>query len=185
MSPDNSRPAAPRRIEPSTAPKKVSTRSGGRRRGPWIAAALVALLAIAGVVAFALTRGGASASGPSDDEKIRTSIDTFTTALRDGDLATLRTATCGPLASFYRGISDADFAATHDAAVAAGTVPVVESVDTIQISEAAEPPGQITEAQPPDQTTAIAQVTARTEGAQPSARTFDLALDGETWKVCA
>ncbi|KIQ18254.1 Rv0361 family membrane protein [Rhodococcus sp. MEB064] len=175
MSPDNSRPAAPRRIEPSTAPKKVSTRSGGRRRGPWIAAALVALLAIAGVVAFALTRGGASASGPSDDEKIRTSIDTFTTALRDGDLATLRTATCGPLASFYGGISDADFAATHDAAVAAGTVPVVESVDTVQI----------TEAQPPDQTTAIAQVTARTEGAEPSARTFDLALDGETWKVCA
>jgi hypothetical protein len=173
VSPDNSRPAAPRRIEPSSPPKKA--RSGGRRRGPWIAAALVALLAIAGVVAFALTRGGASASGPSDDEKIRTSIDTFTTALRDGDLATLRTATCGPLASFYGGISDADFAATHDAAVAAGTVPVVESVDTVQI----------TEAQPPDQTTAIAQVTARTEGAEPSARTFDLALDGETWKVCA
>lgn len=137
---------------------------------------MVVAIAIGGVVAFALLRGGSDAPGTSDEDRIRTSIDEFTTALRDGDLAALRSGTCGPLASFYGGISDEDFAATHDAAVASGSIPEILSVDTIQI----------TPAEAPDVTTAIAQVTARggSETA-PSPRTFDLALDGETWKVCA
>lgn len=136
---------------------------------------LVAVLVVVAIAVFALTRSGSGTSDASDEDRIRTTIDTFTAALVDGDLATLRTVTCGPLATFYERIPDDDFAATHEASVASGTVPVVESIDAVQISEA----------EPPDTTTAIAQVTASTQSTGSSSRTFDLALDGDTWKVCA
>ncbi|WP_082895616.1 Rv0361 family membrane protein [Rhodococcoides corynebacterioides] len=166
-------PARPQYIPPREPAREPRTR---RPIGRWVAALLVVAVAIGGVVAFALLRGGSTTTGASDEDRIRVAIDDFTTALRDGDLAALRSGTCGPLASFYGGISDEDFAATHDAAVASGSIPDVLSVDTIQI----------TPAEAPDVTTAIAQVTARGGNeTAPSPRTFDLALEDETWKVCA
>lgn len=166
-------PARPQYIPPREPAREPRTR---RPIGRWVAALLVVAVAIGGVVAFALLRGGPTTTGASDEDRIRVAIDDFTTALRDGDLAALRSGTCGPLASFYGGISDEDFAATHDAAVASGSIPDVLSVDTIQI----------TSAEAPDVTTAIAQVTARGGNeTAPSPRTFDLALEDETWKVCA
>jgi len=59
----------------------------------------------------------------------------------------------------------------HQAAVAAGSIPVVESVDIVQVSN--------------DQT-AIAQVTAHlpVDPATSSARTFNLLKTPEGWKVC-
>lgn len=148
--------------------------SGGRGRRSWIVAAVIALVVVAGAVVFALVRGASEPSGPSDEDRIRASIDTFTAALQSGDLTTLRTATCGPLAEFYRTVSEEDFAATHAGAEQAGSIPVIDSIDAVQIA-AAEPPAQ---------STAIAQVTVRTAGSEPTVRTFDLALDGE-WRVCA
>ncbi|WP_315771672.1 hypothetical protein [Rhodococcoides kroppenstedtii] len=173
MSPSTPPPARPQYIPPREPAREPRTR---RPMGRWVAALVIAALVVGGVVAFALLRGGTTATGASDEDRIRTAIDDFTTALRDGDLVGLRAGTCGPLASFYGGISDEDFAATHDAAVASGSIPEILSVDTIQI----------TPAEAPDVTTAIAQVTARGGNeTAPSPRTFDLALEDETWKVCA
>ncbi|NIL80500.1 Rv0361 family membrane protein [Rhodococcoides kroppenstedtii] len=174
VSPSTPPPARPQYIPPREPAREPRTR---RPIGRWVAALVIAaLVVVGGVVAFALLRGGTTATGASDEDRIRVAIDDFTTALRDGDLAGLRAGTCGPLASFYGGISDEDFAATHDAAVASGSIPEILSVDTIQI----------TPAEAPDVTTAIAQVTARGGNeTAPSPRTFDLALEDETWKVCA
>lgn len=173
VSPSTPPPARPQYIPPREPAREPRTR---RPIGRWVAALVIAALVVGGVVAFALLRGGTTAAGASDEDRIRVAIDNFTTALRDGDLAGLRAGTCVPLASFYGGISDEDFAATHDAAVASGSIPEILSVDTIQI----------TPAEAPDVTTAIAQVTARGGNeTAPSPRTFDLALEDETWKVCA
>lgn len=173
VSPSTPPPARPQYIPPREPAREPRTR---RPIGRWVAALVIAALVVGGVVAFALLRGGTTATGASDEDRIRVAIDDFTTALRGGDLAGLRAGTCGPLASFYGGISDEDFAATHDAAVASGSIPEILSVDTTQI----------TPAEAPDVTTAIAQVTARGgKETAPSPRTFDLALEDETWKVCA
>ncbi|NIL86682.1 hypothetical protein RhoFasGS6_04089 [Rhodococcus fascians] len=172
---------APRKIEPQKArPQQV----GPRRVGPpaaepnkpshkkWWAALVAAVVVIAGVAtaAFLLVdRGGVE---DSPEAQIRTTVESFTRALAAGDLATLRSTSCGDLATFYRDIPDAEFADVHRVSVEQGNIPTVDSIDAIQVT---------------DDTTAIAQVIAHTD-ANPndrSPRTFDLSLDGDQWKVCS
>jgi len=130
--------------------------------------AVVVLVVIAAVAiaVFLLVR-----AQTSPESRIRASIDTFVQGLADGDLDTLRASTCGSLADFYASVDPADFAGVHDLAVQDGSIPVVTSVDRIQITD----------------TTAIAQVTAHTtrSPADVTDRTFDLALVGDEWKVCS
>lgn len=175
-------PAAPRRIpargelsQPQVRPQRIeptpSTPSRKSESRKWIAALVGALVLIValGVAGFAyLSRDD---EGSSVDAQIRTSIQSFTQALSTGDLATLRSASCGELATFYRDIPDADFADVHRIAVEQGNVPVVESIDAVQVTG----------------DTAIAQVLAHTAAnpADTSPRTFDLRRDGDVWKVCS
>ena len=74
------------------------------------------------------------------------------------------------LASYYAQIPDAEFADVYRVAVDQRSIPVVESIDTVSITD----------------DTAIAQATVHT-GAAPnesSARSFNLQRDGDAWKVC-
>ncbi|TFI45852.1 hypothetical protein E4P29_02605 [Rhodococcus sp. 1R11] len=188
--------AAPRKAEPQKiAPQKIAPRKiepqkarpqpvGPRRVGPpaaesskpshkkWWAALIAAVVVIAGVAtaAFLLVdRGGVE---DSPEAQIRTTVESFTRALAAGDLATLRSTSCGDLATFYRDIPDTEFADVHRVSVEQGNIPTVDSIDAIQVT---------------DDTTAIAQVIAHTD-ANPndrSPRTFDLSLDGDQWKVCS
>lgn len=176
--------AAPRRIEPrvtntarpapQAAPQRVGPppeQSGGGRGGRrWISALILAVVVIVavGVAGFVYLSGDSEDTSP--ETRIRTSLTSFTEALTSGDLATLRSSSCGELATYYQGISDAEFADVHRAAVEQGNIPVVDAVDAVQITG----------------DTAIAQVIAYT-AANPnerSPRTFDLRLEGEEWKVC-
>ncbi len=97
-------------------------------------------------------------------------IDTFVAALTQGDLATLRTSTCGSLAEYYQGLSDQDFAEVHQVAVTQQNIPVVGGVDGVQITG----------------DTAIAQVKAHTAAnpGEQSWRTFNLEKVDGTWKIC-
>ena len=97
-------------------------------------------------------------------------VDTFVTALAAGDLATLRTSTCGGLAEFYATVDPAKFAEIHELAEQQGSVPVVTSVDKVQITDSH----------------AIVQVTAHPAGTPTDVteRTFDLSEVGGEWKVC-
>ena len=132
-----------------------------------LAAAVVVIVAVGAAAFFYLSRDGGE---NSPEAQIRTSVTSFTEALASGDLATLRSSSCGDLATYYRDIPDAEFADVHRVAVEQGNVPVMEGIDAVQITG----------------DTAIAQIIAYTE-ANPnerSPRTFDLRLEDETWKVC-
>ncbi len=130
-------------------------------------AGLVVLIAL-GVTGIVLVNQHRTANSP--EAQVQTSIDTFVTALGDGDLETLRTTTCGSLAEYYNGLTEEEFATVHRAAVAQQNVPVVGPVDAIEIT------GDVAIAQVPAQ-------TAATPGEQ-SWRTFDLARVDDQWKVC-
>lgn len=132
-----------------------------------LAAAVLVIVAV-GVAGYLYLSGEGGEDSP--DAQIRTQITAYTEALSTGDLATLRSSSCGDLAVYYRDIPDAEFADVHRVAVEQGNIPVVEAIDAVQVTD----------------DTAIAQVIAYT-AANPnerSPRTFDLRLDGEEWKVC-
>ncbi len=163
----------PRKTAPQASPQRVGPppeqrRRGGRRWFGALAAALVLIVA-AGVAGYLYLSRDTEDTSP--EAEIRTTITSFTQALSSGDLATLRTSSCGDLAAYYRDIPDAEFADVHRVAVEQGNIPVVDGVDAVQITD----------------DTAIAQVIAYT-AANPnerSPRTFDLRLDGDVWKVCS
>lgn len=163
----------PRKSAPQASPQRVGPppeqrRRGGRRWFGALAAALVLIVA-AGVAGYLYLSRDTDDSSP--EAEIRTTITSFTQALSSGDLATLRTSSCGDLAAYYRDIPDAEFADVHRVAVEQGNIPVVDGVDAVQITD----------------DTALAQVIAYT-AANPnerSPRTFDLQLDGDVWKVCS
>ncbi|MFD6515353.1 nuclear transport factor 2 family protein [Rhodococcus sp. NPDC060176] len=154
----------PTRIEPA-APEKTK-RSG---KGWYIAAAAagVAVLAAIGIAVFVSSNSGSGESSP--EAQVQTAISTYVDALQTGDLATLRTSTCGALGEYYRTIPDAAFAQVHDNAVAQKTIPQVGAVDAVRITD----------------DTAIAQVQASLPSTgEQSWRTFDLERQDGTWKVC-
>lgn len=173
---------APRREEPTVQPEPVRVavqptptrippardKSRGRRLIAVGAAAVLVVVAIvaAGVIVFLKDR-----ADNSPESRIRAGIDTFVGALESGDLGTLRESTCGALSDFYETVDPENFRDIHRLAVEQGEIPVVTSVDRIQITEG----------------TAIAQVTAHTvnDPDDVTDRTFDLTLDGEQWKVCS
>jgi hypothetical protein len=174
-------PVGPRKIEPQrSAPKQV----GPQRIGPpptepgkpshkkWWAALVAAVVVIAAVAAGAYVLIDRTSVEDSPEAQIRTTVESFTRALAGGDLATLRSTSCGDLATFYRDIPDAEFADVHRVSLEQGNIPNLDSIDAIQVS---------------DDTTAIAQVIAHTD-ANPndrSPRTFDLRLEDDQWKVCS
>ncbi|MGR6580378.1 Rv0361 family membrane protein [Rhodococcus qingshengii] len=154
----------PTRIEPA-APEKTKR----SRKGWYIAAAAagVAVLAAIGVAVFVSSNSGSGESSP--EAQVQTAISTYVDALQTGDLATLRTSTCGALGEYYRTIPDAAFAQVHDNAVAQKTIPQVGAVDAVRITD----------------DTAIAQVQASLPSTgEQSWRTFDLERQDGTWKVC-
>ena len=158
----------PRRIAPATPTPKSGGGRGGRRG--WVVAATVAVvgvLAALGVTGFVIARTGAAHSAES---QVRDAVGTFVSALGSGDLATLQASTCGTLADFYRDIPPAEFAEVHRDAVAHGSVPVIRSIDSVQVTG----------------DSARVQVTAHTKAtpSDASPRTFDLARVDGTWKVC-
>ena len=161
-------------------PKKV----GPQRIGPaparteqpshkkWWAALVAAVVVIAAVAAGAYLLLDRSSVDDSPEAQIRSTVESFTRALASGDLAALRSSSCGDLAAFYRDIPDAEFADVHRVTQEQGSIPTLDSIDAIQVA---------------DDGTAIAQVITHTEDNpnDRSPRTFDLRLEDDQWKVCS
>ncbi len=154
--------AKPQRVLPTEPPPVVK-----KKRGKWLAALLVAVAAVA--VAIVLV-SKAKDTGPTADDQIRSTINEFAKALTAGDIQKLRTTSCGPLSDYYRNIPDNQFADIYKASVEQNNIPVIQSIDAIQVTD----------------NTAIAQVTAYTNAdpATKSARTFNLENTDQGWKVC-
>lgn len=174
-------PVGPRKIEPQQvgAKQAVPQRVGPPPAEPeksshkkWWTALVAAVVVIAAVATAAYLLIDRTGEANSPEAQIRSTVESFTEALAGGDLATLRDTSCGNLATFYRDIPDTEFADVHRVSVEQGSIPTVDSIDAIQVT---------------DTTNAIAQVIAHTD-ANPndrSPRTFGLSLEGDQWKVCS
>jgi hypothetical protein len=152
----------------SAAPQAIPPRTPGRPR--WLIPtllALAALVAAAIVGTVLLVRANAA---KAQQNMVRSTIETFDTAVRNGDLATLREVTCGQTREDYAAFDDASWADASTRILAAKQYPVIASVDEVVI----------------DGDHAEANVTSYMafDPATTSSRSFDLQFTDEKWKIC-
>lgn len=152
---------------PGTAPQAVATQSPRRPR--WLLPALltVALLAAAGIVGAVMVNRAAAASR---QQAVRSVIETFDGAVRKGDLATLRSVTCGQTHDAYVNYDDKAWADAYERISAAKQYPVVAGIDEVVVN------GDHAEA---NVTSYMAFDPATT-----STRSFDLWFRDDRWKIC-
>jgi hypothetical protein len=163
------KPVAPQVIPPrGEAPKPAPT---GRRSWGWVIALLLviaALVAVAVLGTVLLTRGKEPAV--SQEDKVRSTIQNFDIAIQNGDLATLRSITCGATRDSYVKYNDSEWAETHSRVAAAKQYPVVASIDQVVVN------GDHAEAN----VTTFMAYAPQTR----STRSFDLQFRDEQWKIC-
>lgn len=160
--------AAPQVIPPrGEAPKPAAQ----RRSWGWVVAVVLviaALVAIAVLGTMLLTRD----SGPkaSQEDMVRTTIQNFDIAVQRGDLATLRSITCGATRDSYVKYNDKTWTETHARVAAAKQYPVVASIDQVVVN------GDHAEAN----VTTFMAYAPQTR----STRSFDLQFSDDQWKIC-
>ena len=159
------------------APQVIPGRDGGpkppgaRRSWGWVIAVVLvigALVALAILGTVLLTRD--DAPKVSQEDLVKTTIQNFDTAIQKGDLATLRSITCGDTAVSYVQYNDAQWKNIHARVAAARQYPVVASVDEIVVNGSH----------------AEANVTSfmAFDPATRSSRSFDLEFRDDQWKIC-
>lgn len=165
---DSTKMAAPQVIPPrDDAPKPP----GARRSWGWVIAVVLviaALVALAVLGTVLLTRGGANAT--SQEDQVRSTIESFDAAIQKGDLATLRGITCGATRESYVNYDDRSWTETHKRVAAAKQYPVVASIDHVVVN------GDHAEA---NVTSYMAYDPAMT-----SIRSFDLQFRDDQWQIC-
>jgi hypothetical protein len=162
------KPAAPQVIPArGDAPKPP----GRRHSWGWVVALILviaALVAIAILGTVLLTRD--SDTKESREEMVRSTIQNFDVAVQKGDLATLRSITCGATRDSYVNYDGRAWADTHSRVAAAKRYPVVASIDEVVIN------GDHAEAN----VTTFMAYAPQTR----STRSFDLQFRDEQWKIC-
>jgi Domain of unknown function (DUF4878) len=165
---DATKAAAPQAIPPRGDAPKLPTK--GRSWG-WVLAVILviaALVAVAVLATVLLTRKSTPAI--SQEDRVRDTIQGFDTAIQTGDLAALRSITCGETAASYNRYNEAQWSDTHARVAAAKQYPVVASVDQVIVN------GEHAEA---NVTTFMAF-----DPATRSTRSLDLLFRDEQWKIC-
>jgi hypothetical protein len=158
---------------PQIIPPRGDAPAAPRKRRSWgwvIALVLViaALVAVAILGTVLLTRD--DAPKVSQEDRVRTTIQNFDTAIQKGDLATLRSITCGETADSYVKYDDARWKDIHARVAAARQYPVVASIDQVVVNDGH----------------AEANVTSfmAFDPSTRSTRSFDLEFRDEQWKIC-
>lgn len=144
---------------------------GGRRSWGWVVALILviaALVAVAILGTVLLTRD--SVPKASQEDLVRTTIQNFDVAVQKGDLATLRSITCGTTRDAYVNYDDKAWAETHARVAAAKQYPVVASIDQVIVN------GDHAEAN----VTTFMAYAPQTR----STRSFDLQFRDDQWKIC-
>jgi Domain of unknown function (DUF4878) len=162
------KPVAPQVIPArGDAPKSP----GHRRSWGWVVALILviaALVAIAVLGTLLLTRD--SDSKESQEQKVRSTIENFDAAVQKGDLATLRSITCGATRDSYVKYDDRAWADTHARVSAAKQYPVVASIDQVVVND--------------DHAEANVTTFMAYAPKTRSTRSFDLQFRDDQWKIC-
>ncbi|WP_460720774.1 Rv0361 family membrane protein [Nocardia heshunensis] len=174
-------PNAPQASQPSQAPLAQPQRvpaadavdgekkagAGSKKKVLIIAAAVVVVAAVVGVVTGLVMK---NKSDNSPEALVQKTITSYTDALNNGNLDTLRAVTCGAPHDFYQKISADQFTGVYRTSKEQKSIPLVKSLDAIKVTG----------------DTAIAQATVYTaaDPTKTTARTFDLKNEGGSWKVC-
>jgi hypothetical protein len=162
------RPVAPQVIPPRTDPGKPPRT---RRSWGWVVAVLLviaALVAVAILGTLLLTRG--STPKVSQEDMVRSTIQNFDAAVQNGDLATLRSITCGTTRDSYVNYDERAWTETHARVAVAKQYPVVASIDQVVVN------GDHAEAN----VTTFMAYAPQTR----STRSFDLQFRDDHWKIC-
>ena len=125
-------------------------------------------MAVAILGTLLLTRG--STPKESQEDMVRSTIQNFDVAVQNGDLATLRSITCGTTRDSYVNYDDRAWTDTHARVAAAKQYPVVASIDQVVVN------GDHAEAN----VTTFMAYAPQTR----STRSFDLQFRDDQWKIC-
>ncbi len=164
----SNKPVAPQMIPGREDAPKPPGRS---RSWGWVVALILVIAALAAVAILGtllLTRD--SDSRASQEDMVRSTIQNFDVAVQKGDLATLRSITCGTTRDSYVNYDDRAWTDTHARVAAAKQYPVVASIDQVVVN------GDHAEA---NVTTFMAYAPQMR-----STRSFDLQFRDDQWKIC-
>ena len=153
-------------VPPPPPPPQSRRRSWG-----WVIALILVIAALAAVAILGtllLTRD--SDSKESQEQQVRSTIENFDVAVQKGDLATLRSITCGTTRDSYVNYDDRSWTDTHARVAAAKQYPVVASIDQVVVN------GDHAEAN----VTTFMAYAPQTR----STRSFDLQFRDDQWKIC-
>lgn len=164
------KPVPPQVIPPRGDAPKAPPPSKRRRWGWVIALILViaALVAVAVLGTLLLTRD--NEPKVSQEDRVRTTIENYDAAIAKGDLATLRSITCGKARDDYVTYNDKVWSETHARVAAAKRYPVVASIDQVVVN------GDHAEAN----VTTFMAYAPQTR----STRSLDLEFRDDQWKIC-
>jgi hypothetical protein len=166
--PIQQKPVAPQHIPARDEAPKPARR---RRSWGWVIALVLVIAALAAVAILGtllLARG--STPKASEEDKVRSTIQNFDIAVQRGDLATLRSITCGSTRDSYVNYDDRAWVDTHARVAAAKQYPVVASIDQVVVN------GEHAEAN----VTTFMAYAPQTR----STRSFDLQFRDDQWKIC-
>jgi hypothetical protein len=162
----------PKIATPQAIPPRGNVRLPGRSRSwGWVLALILVIAALAAVAILCtvlLTRD--NSPKVSQEDRVRSTIQNFDTAVQNGDLATLRSITCGATRDKYVNYDDRQWADIHQRVAAAKQYPVVASVDEVVVNG--------------DHAEANVTSFMAFDPATRSTRSFDLQFRDEQWKIC-
>jgi hypothetical protein len=161
--------AFPATAQPRTAaPQAIPPRT--QRRPRWLIPILLALTALLAAVILGVVLLIRANAAKAAQNMVRSTIETFDTAVRNGDLATLREVTCGQTREDYDKFDDKSWADASTRILAANQYPVISSIDEVVIND--------------DHAEANVTSYMAFDPATASTRSFDLQFRDEQWKIC-
>jgi hypothetical protein len=172
-------PSGPTEAQPRTAmPQLIPPRLGAKLRPStqrswgWVLALILIILALAAVAVLGtvlLTRHNKKPKA-SQEDRVRSTIQSFDVAVQNGDLSTLRGITCGNMRDDYVNYDEREWTDTYHRVAAAKQYPVVANIDQVVVN------GNHAEAN----VTAFMAYAPQVR----SARSFDLQYRDDQWKIC-
>jgi hypothetical protein len=158
---------------PRTGPQAIPARPVATRRRSWalvlaVIAVIAALAAVAVLATFLLTRDDSPKA--TQEDMVRSTIQSFDAAVQNGDLAALRGITCGQTRDSYVKYDDQAWSDTHARVAAARQYPVVASIDEVVVNG--------------DHAEANVTSFMAFDPATRSTRSFDLQFRDNQWKIC-